>query len=188
MRGLWLKICIDSAPRSSARSSALTRPPAIETWAPISICRRVCASIQVRAQPDRVPPHRRRADGTLQLAAGAQSPENALVLRLEDTDRERSTDEAIDQILDALRWLEPRLGRGPAPPDRALRPLRRAPASSCSSSGCRLLGHGRRRRREAGQGGVREERATAGPRSRRERRARPCACASPTRARRSCAT
>jgi glutamyl-tRNA synthetase len=32
-------------------------------------------------------------------------PENALVLRLEDTDRERSTDEAIAQILDALDWL-----------------------------------------------------------------------------------
>ena len=34
-----------------------------------------------------------------------QSPQNALVLRLEDTDLERSTDEAIDQILDALEWL-----------------------------------------------------------------------------------
>jgi glutamyl-tRNA synthetase len=34
-----------------------------------------------------------------------KSPDNALVLRLEDTDRERSTDEAIAQILDALEWL-----------------------------------------------------------------------------------
>ena len=34
-----------------------------------------------------------------------KSPGNALVLRLEDTDRERSTDEAIEQILDALDWL-----------------------------------------------------------------------------------
>ena len=34
-----------------------------------------------------------------------QSPQNALVLRLEDTDRERSTDEAIAQILEALEWL-----------------------------------------------------------------------------------
>ena len=71
-RGLWLKICIVSQPSSSARSSARTRPPAVETWAPISICRRVRASVQVRAQPDRLPAHRRRADGTLQLAAGAQ--------------------------------------------------------------------------------------------------------------------
>ena len=34
-----------------------------------------------------------------------KSPDNALVLRLEDTDRERSTDEAVAQILDALEWL-----------------------------------------------------------------------------------
>jgi glutamyl-tRNA synthetase len=36
---------------------------------------------------------------------GRKSPQNALVLRLEDTDRERSTDEAIAQILEALEWL-----------------------------------------------------------------------------------
>ncbi len=34
-----------------------------------------------------------------------KSAGNALVLRLEDTDRERSTDAAIEQILDALDWL-----------------------------------------------------------------------------------
>jgi glutamyl-tRNA synthetase len=34
-----------------------------------------------------------------------KQPESALVLRIEDTDRERSTDEAIDQIIDALSWL-----------------------------------------------------------------------------------
>jgi glutamyl-tRNA synthetase len=34
-----------------------------------------------------------------------KSPADALVLRLEDTDRERSTDAAIDQILEALEWL-----------------------------------------------------------------------------------
>jgi glutamyl-tRNA synthetase len=35
------------------------------------------------------------------------------VLRLEDTDRARSTDEAIDQILDALTWLELDWDEGP---------------------------------------------------------------------------
>jgi glutamyl-tRNA synthetase len=34
-----------------------------------------------------------------------KSPQSALVLRLEDTDLERSTDEAIAQILEALEWL-----------------------------------------------------------------------------------
>ena len=42
-----------------------------------------------------------------------KSPENSLILRLEDTDRERSTDEAIAQILDALEWLELDWDEGP---------------------------------------------------------------------------
>src|ERR1700759_4909523 len=40
-------------------------------------------------------------------AAGREDdpPPGALILRIEDTDRERSTEENIEQILDALRWL-----------------------------------------------------------------------------------
>ena len=37
----------------------------------------------------------------------------ALVLRIEDTDRERSTPENVEQILDALRWLELDFDEGP---------------------------------------------------------------------------
>jgi glutamyl-tRNA synthetase len=37
----------------------------------------------------------------------------ALVLRIEDTDRERSTEENVEQILDALRWLELDYDEGP---------------------------------------------------------------------------
>jgi len=36
-----------------------------------------------------------------------------MVLRIEDTDRERSTDENVEQILDALRWLELDWDEGP---------------------------------------------------------------------------
>ena len=36
-----------------------------------------------------------------------------LVLRIEDTDRERSTTENVEQILDALRWLELDWDEGP---------------------------------------------------------------------------
>src|ERR1700676_4835240 len=36
-----------------------------------------------------------------------------LVLRIEDTDRERSTPENVAQILDALRWLELDWDEGP---------------------------------------------------------------------------
>src|SRR6185436_4429783 len=36
-----------------------------------------------------------------------------LVLRIEDTDRERSTPENVEQVLDALRWLELDWDEGP---------------------------------------------------------------------------
>src|SRR5664279_5767987 len=36
-----------------------------------------------------------------------------LVLRIEDTDRERSTPENVEQILDALRWLNLDFDEGP---------------------------------------------------------------------------
>jgi glutamyl-tRNA synthetase len=46
----------------------------------------------------------------------------ALVLRIEDTDRERSTKENVDQILDALRWLQLDWDEGPvSQADRAER-------------------------------------------------------------------
>src|ERR1700730_4246568 len=43
----------------------------------------------------------------------ARHAEGELVLRIEDTDRERSTAENIEQILDALRWLEIDWDEGP---------------------------------------------------------------------------
>ena len=48
-----------------------------------------------------------------------------LVLRIEDTDRERSTPENVEQIFEALRWLEHRLGRRARLPVPARRPPRR---------------------------------------------------------------
>src|SRR6202140_5723764 len=44
------------------------------------------------------------------LARGSQGE---LVLRIEDTDRERSTPENVEQILDALRWLKLDWDEGP---------------------------------------------------------------------------
>jgi glutamyl-tRNA synthetase len=43
----------------------------------------------------------------------ARHDEGSLVLRIEDTDRERSTEENVEQILDALRWLELEWDEGP---------------------------------------------------------------------------
>jgi len=42
-----------------------------------------------------------------------QAPDNRLVLRIEDTDRERSTPENVEQILDALDWLDLSYDEGP---------------------------------------------------------------------------
>src|SRR5215218_3429371 len=39
--------------------------------------------------------------------------QGTFVLRIEDTDRERSTPENVEQILDALRWLELDWDEGP---------------------------------------------------------------------------
>src|SRR2546423_15031845 len=43
----------------------------------------------------------------------ARGQNGTLVLRIEDTDRERSTPENVEQILDALRWLELDYDEGP---------------------------------------------------------------------------
>jgi glutamyl-tRNA synthetase len=43
----------------------------------------------------------------------ARGQGGALILRIEDTDRERSTPENVDQILDALRWLNLDFDEGP---------------------------------------------------------------------------
>src|SRR5690349_12046521 len=43
----------------------------------------------------------------------ARGQNGTLVLRIEDTDRERSTPENVEQILDALRWLELDFDEGP---------------------------------------------------------------------------
>src|SRR6202042_1616904 len=52
----------------------------------------------------------------------ARGQGGTLVLRIEDTDRERSTPENVDQILDALKWLNLDYDEGPilqsARPDR----------------------------------------------------------------------
>src|SRR5579872_6883175 len=43
----------------------------------------------------------------------ARGQDGALLLRIEDTDRERSTQENVEQILDALTWLKLDWDEGP---------------------------------------------------------------------------
>ena len=110
MRGDWLKIWIARQPLSTPRSTAFARPPAGDTWAPISIA----ASCDLRFAPS--------PTGALHIGGArtalynwllARGSGGALVLRIEDTDRERSTPENVEQILDALRWLELDWDEGP---------------------------------------------------------------------------
>src|SRR5512144_1681985 len=115
MRGLWLKTWIASHTRSSARSMARGRPPPVETWAPISIVSSdPSLPVRVRFAPS--------PTGALHIGGARTALYNwlytrgrggELVLRIEDTDRERSTPENVEQILDALRWLELDWDEGP---------------------------------------------------------------------------
>src|ERR671922_1421909 len=98
-----------SQPRSMPRRCASTRPPAVETCAPISI-----AGVRVRFAPS--------PTGVLHIGGArtalynwllARRSGGAFVLRIEDTDRERSTPENVGQILDALRYLELDWDEGP---------------------------------------------------------------------------
>ena len=61
----------------------------------------------------RLPPRRRRPHGALQLALCARHG-GTFVLRIEDTDAERSSSDMVDGILDGLRWLGLDWDEGPA--------------------------------------------------------------------------
>ena len=106
LRGDWLNTWIASQPRSTPRWCACTSPPAVETWAPMSM--------RVRFAPS--------PTGVLHIGGArtalynwllARGAGGSFVLRIEDTDRERSTPENVEQILDALRWLELDWDEGP---------------------------------------------------------------------------
>ena len=126
MRGLWLKIWIDSQPRSSPRSIALASPPRWIRAPPIEHRR---TSDNPRAQSLRFAPsptgalHIGGARTALYNWLAARHEGGELVLRIEDTDRERST--AGERRADPRRaeLARARLGRGAGLPGRA----RRAP-------------------------------------------------------------
>src|SRR3954465_4249629 len=99
--------------RSSPRSMARTSPPPVETWAPISIVSSD-PSIRVRFAPSPTGAlHIGGARTALYNWLFARGRGGELILRIEDTDRERSTSENVEQILDALRWLELDWDEGP---------------------------------------------------------------------------
>jgi glutamyl-tRNA synthetase len=85
----------------------------VETWAPISIVSSD-PSVRVRFAPSPTGAlHIGGARTALYNWLYARGRDGELVLRIEDTDRERSTPENVEQILDALRWLELDWDEGP---------------------------------------------------------------------------
>jgi glutamyl-tRNA synthetase len=87
----------------------------VETWAPISIVSsNPSIPVRVRFAPSPTGAlHIGGARTALYNWLYARGRGGELVLRIEDTDRERSTPENVEQILDALRWLELDWDEGP---------------------------------------------------------------------------
>src|SRR4051812_23732693 len=98
---------------------AVSRPPPVETWAPISMMPSTMTSdpshpVRVRFAPSPTGAlHIGGARTALYNWLYARGRDGEMVLRIEDTDRERSTPENVEQILDALRWLELDWDEGP---------------------------------------------------------------------------
>jgi glutamyl-tRNA synthetase len=85
----------------------------VETCAPISILS-ADSPIRLRFAPSPTGVlHIGGARTALYNWLAARRAGGELVLRIEDTDRERSTSENVEQILDALRWLELDWDEGP---------------------------------------------------------------------------
>src|ERR687897_1230499 len=101
---------------SSARSNTFSRPPLVETWAPISMSDDSKRDEQVRVRFAPSPTgllHIGGARTALYNWLQARHDGGAMILRIEDTDRERSAPDNVEQILDALRWLELEWDEGP---------------------------------------------------------------------------
>jgi glutamyl-tRNA synthetase len=96
----------------------------VETWAPISIVSSdPSVPVRVRFAPSPTGAlHIGGARTALYNWLYARGRGGGLILRIEDTDRERSTPENVEQILDSLRWLELDWDEGPVSQfDRAAR-------------------------------------------------------------------
>src|SRR5687768_6128695 len=92
-------------------STAFCSPPAVETCAPICT---VPEPLRVRFAPSPTGAlHIGGARTALYNWLAARGSGGTMVLRIEDTDRERSTPENVAQILDALEWLELDWDEGP---------------------------------------------------------------------------
>ena len=67
----------------------------------------------LRAQPDGLPAHRRRAHGAVQLALRARRCGGKYVLRIDDTDQQRNVEAALAPILHGFQLARAGVGRRP---------------------------------------------------------------------------
>ena len=107
MRGLWVKTWTESAPISTARSIALSIPPAEETCAPIctsAYATRMAVRVRIAPSPTGLL-HIGTARTALFNWLYARHEGGEFRLRIENTDTSREVAEAVDQIQDSLRWL-----------------------------------------------------------------------------------
>ena len=108
---------------STPRSTAFASPPAGETWAPMSMrrrrlsgrSRRKCQASCGSASRHLPPAPSTSAARARRSSTGSRRRHDGgtLLLRIEDTDKERSTPENVEQILDALAWLGLDYDEGP---------------------------------------------------------------------------
>jgi glutamyl-tRNA synthetase len=91
---------------------AFAKPPEVETCAPINMSGDPPIRLRFAPSPTGAL-HIGGARTALYNWLAARHTGGELVLRIEDTDRERSTEENVEQILDALGWLELDWDEGP---------------------------------------------------------------------------
>ena len=158
-RGLWLKIWIDAAAALDAALDGLRRAAGggdvgadqhrlldARCWHAVS----TCAFASLLPRPARCTSAARGRRST--TGCWPAAPAGTLVLRIEDTDRERSTPENVEQILDALRWLELDWDEGPIFQSAARRPPRRGRSQQLLDGGHAYRSTADRRRRQGLQG------------------------------------
>ena len=100
-----------------------------DSWAkierPSARLRRLERTGQVRAEPDRIPPRGRRADGDLQLAVRETPRRRRSCCASRTPTPLRSSEEVVRAILDGMSWLGHELRRAAGLPDAKPRAARR---------------------------------------------------------------
>ena len=94
----------DPRRRWASNTSTTSRPTSRAAWTPCDAPQSPPRAHPLRPVADRLHPPRQHPLGALSLGLRAP-PRRHFILRIEDTDVERSTQEAVDVILEGMHWL-----------------------------------------------------------------------------------